>query len=182
MMKKNNPVEIYVHHTAVSRAVQSRQFLPVNRYHQRKFGAYCLSSMAYYGGYQILIEPDGTEYRYREDNEEGCHTKGFNDRSLAVALAGHFDIESPTDAQIRTLKKRLRKWVDRYNISLEKIKPHRAVANTTCYGSNLANDWGKRILDDSREVELVKLQKKLDRLQLIIIALQKLIRRLYKTK
>lgn len=181
-MKVNKPIKIYVHHTAVSRNAQKKQFLPVNRYHQQQFGAYCVSSMAYFGGYHILIEPDGTEYRYREDNEEGCHTKGYNDTSLGVCLAGNFDIESPTDAQIKTLKARLKKWTMRFNISPELIYPHRAVANKTCYGTMLPNEWGRNILKDDREQEILKLKCQIDSLRLVVIFLQKIIRRLYKLK
>lgn len=136
--------------------------------------------MGYYGGYHIFIEPDGTEYRYREDNEEGCHTKGHNDVSLGVVLAGNFDIEHPTDAQIKTLKARLRKWVDKYDIKLEDIDPHRAVAQKTCYGSLLPDQWAENFLKDDKEKEMQKLRKKVDAFQLIIIELQKMIRKLFK--
>lgn len=134
--------------------------------------------MGYYGGYTILIEPDGREYRYREDLEEGCHTKGKNVDSLGVALSGNFDIENPTDKQIVTLKKRLRKWTGKYNIAYELIDPHRAVAAKTCYGSMLPDEWAKNLLATAdRETEVMKLKRRLDAIWLVVIELQKLLRK-----
>jgi N-acetylmuramoyl-L-alanine amidase len=179
-MRENNPVKIYVHHTAVSRTAQPKQFLPVNRYHEQEFGNYCKSSMGYFGGYHILIEPDGTEYRYREDLEESCAQTGHNTTALSVCLSGNFDIETPTDAQIATLKRRLRKWVDKYHIGLGEVYPHRSVANKTCYGSLLPDEWAMNLLSTGKEDEVKDLQNKLDALWLVVIELQKLLRAMFK--
>lgn len=190
-MQTNIPKQIYVHHTAVSRSKQAKQFLPVNDYHKKTFGDYCKSSMGYHGGYTIFIEPDGTEYRYREDNEETCATKGYNTRSVAVCLAGHFDIEAPTDAQIATLKTRIKKWQDKYDIPDNEIYPHRAVANKTCYGSSLPDNWvQKNVLadppeDTEREKEVIDLAKRKalqNTINLLIIEVQKLIRQITNLK
>jgi hypothetical protein len=170
----NNPELIIVHHSAVSRKVAPRQFFAVNRYHRDAKdprGEYLYnigpSSLGYYGAYHIFIEPDGTEFRYREDFEVGAHTVGYNDRSLAVCLAGNFDIEMPTDAQIQTLRARLEKWEGLYP-SLP-ICPHRKFANKTCYGSLLSDGWGAFLVqpplpafsDAEKQQQILVLQNRL---------------------
>lgn len=189
----NNPKKIIVHHTAVSRKVQPRQFLAINRYHRDakdgegnwRFHYGKPTSMGYYGGYQLLIEPDGSEWRYRRDNEVGAHTKGQNDTSLAVALAGNFHHELPTEAQMKTLRARLKKWSIKYAISTVEIKPHRIYANTTCYGSLLSDSWAASLTKPkpaitSRETEVKKMSNRLDTIRQLLLRLSILIARLKK--
>ena len=173
----NHPIKTIIHHTAVRRSTNPRQFFAVNNYHKKVFGNYCKSSMGYFGGYTVFIDGDGSEWRYRRDDEEGCHTKGENTRSLGVCLAGHFDYEYPTDAQIKTLKKRLKKWSEKYNIESVNIYPHREFANKSCYGSLLTDKWARELITipeppTDKEKEVAKLTKQVDHIKALLLRLQ----------
>lgn len=151
-MRENKPNRIFIHTTDADFNKINPQFFAVNKWHKDRFGDYCHSSLGYYGGYHVLIEKDGTEFRYREDNEESCAAKGHNTTALHVALAFDGDIQIPTSAQIKTLKKRINKWANLYQIDtsrVDRVSPHRLVApHKTCYGSLLADDWAVNLLRD----------------------------------
>ena len=151
---------IFIHTTDASYKKVNPQFFAVNRWHTDRFGNYfnketneqvAPSSLGYYGGYTILIEPTGQEFRYREDWEETMAVKGWNRRSLSVVLAFDGDIEMPSPDQITSLKTRLLKWCEKYKIPTDQVYymgPHRLEApNKTCYGSLLPDDWAIKLLN-----------------------------------
>lgn len=149
-MQINKPTRIFVHTTDASYKKIPKQFFAVNDWHKERFGGYCKSSLGYYGGYHILIEPDGWEGRYREDSEEACAAVGHNTDALHVAIAFDGDEELPTSSQNNKLRERLQKWTTKYNIPVDQIHiaPHRAVApHKTCYGSLLSDVWVYRLVE-----------------------------------
>ena len=64
----------------------------------------------------------------------------MNFRSIGICLTGFFDVEEPTQEQCEALYKRLLLFMSKYDIPRGKIKPHRAYANKTCWGSLLPDD------------------------------------------
>lgn len=185
---------IFVHTSAASYKKVNPQFFAINRWHKDRFGDYfneetkeqvAPSILGYYGGYTTMIEPNGQEFRYREDWEETMAVLGWNRRSLSVCLAFDGDIEMPTSEHIATLKTRLRKWCDKYNIPSNQvyyIAPHRLEApNKTCYGSLLPDDWAVKLLnpvpkdkDDQAKKDNTEAQKAIliDSLQTLILRLK----------
>lgn len=140
----NKPDKIIVHHTAVSRKKAPLQFKATDDYHKQQFNF--KSSLGYYGGYHLFIEPNGTILRFRKDTEEGAHTIGQNRSSLAVCLTGNFDVEMPTPAQIDALRGVLSKW--RASYGPLPIFSHRKYASyKSCYGALLSDDWASMLLD-----------------------------------
>lgn len=184
-MITNIPKIIIVHHTATSRAAAPKQFFAVNAYHRDTkdtdgnflyhFGE--PSSLGYYGGYHIFIEPDGTELRYREDWEQGAHTKGQNLNSLAVCMAGNFDVELPTEAQIKTLVKRIKEWQKKYNISNTQFfnVPHRKFSPKSCYGKLLADNWSVAIIEPQKAPEDIEKEKQITDLTSLLDSLSALL-------
>ena len=149
----NQPEKIIVHHTAVSRAKAPLQFKATDDYHKAQFNF--RSSLGYYGGYHLFIEPNGTVLRYRLDTEEGAHTLKENKRSLAVCLTGNFDVEMPTPAQIEALRGVLSKWWASY--SPLPIFPHRKfAAYKSCYGSLLSEDWASLVIEPLKPADPAK--------------------------
>ncbi len=141
---ENKPSSIIWHHSADLST--GHQAIRINEYHKEKgFGQ---SSLGYYGGYHILIEKDGTTFRFRNDNEIGCHTFNHNQNTLGICLAGNFDIEVPTQAQHEALHGQLDKWMVLYGIPREQIWPHRRFRNTACPGHKLYDNWAREILND----------------------------------
>jgi len=148
-MNLNKPTRIFIHTVDADYNIIVSQFFSVDEWHKDRFGEYCKSSLGYYGGYTTLIEKNGDEFRYREDNEETCAATGYNTNALHVALAGDGDIQLPTEKQAAKLKLRLEKWTEKYSIpvSAVNIAPHRMVApHKSCFGSLLNDEWAYNLL------------------------------------
>lgn len=168
----NNIKYLIIHHEAPPTVVSGDRFDIVDQYHK---------SLGWNGiGYHYFIEKSGMVKQGRQDNETGAHTKGHNDDSLGICLAGNFDLEMPTDNQIKALKDLLKNKMAQYSVSLANIVPHRYFAtyslakegvnapNTTkfktwdntqpyksCCGNNLPDTW----ITDLLKVSTPKLSK-----------------------
>jgi N-acetylmuramoyl-L-alanine amidase len=140
----NKPDRIIWHHSADTSS--GHQADKINTYHKKQ--GFTLSELGFYGGYHILIEKDGSIFRYRNDNEIGCHAKNANINTLGVCMAGNFSIEQPTKAQESSMSQILRLWTVRYNIEATQIIPHRKVGATECPGKLLPDDWPSKILQN----------------------------------
>ena len=65
----------------------------------------------------------------------------MNYSSIGICLTGNFDVELPTDAQIKSLQELINKKQGEYRIPNSKVVPHRVYATyKTCWGSLLPND------------------------------------------
>jgi len=106
-------------------------------------------------GYHYFIEKNGKIWHGRPDNSEGAHALGYNLKSIGICLAGNFDLTLPTQEQINSLKTLLSTLREKYNIPLEKIVPHRAFSNKTCYGSKLPDNWARSMAGQNFSKELV---------------------------
>lgn len=135
------PEQIIVHHDGVSRDGPS--FAIVNDFHKGEH--FPISSLGYYVGYHFWIERDGTVCQARTESEIGAHTIGQNYTALGIGLAGNFDKEDPTDAQVKSLGELLSRLVNTYGIPQAKIVPHRTYSPKTCYGSRLDDTWAQAV-------------------------------------
>jgi N-acetyl-anhydromuramyl-L-alanine amidase AmpD len=94
--------------------------------------------------YHYFIDGRGKIHKGRNERTAGTHTKAdnMNFKSLGVCLAGNFDNEEPSDAQLEALEKILRNLSAKYNIPKERILGHLEVpgAVTQCPGKNLL-EW-----------------------------------------
>jgi len=122
---------IIIHHTAVSRQLNSQQYEAVREYHKKQGWGYI--------GYHYFIEPNGLLMKGRQENVTGAHCKEdrMNYRSLGVCLAGNFDKEKPTDLQVESLKDIIAHLRIKYKISRKNVKFHRHfTAHKSCPGYN----------------------------------------------
>lgn len=110
-------------------------------------------------GYHYFIDKAGKITQGRKEDYHGAHAIGYNQKSLGICLAGNFDLTLPTQEQTNSLKGLLSGLRERYNILLDKIIPHRAVANKSCYGNKLPDTWAR---------SLVKLQTNRGRVEAVI--------------
>lgn len=140
-----------MHHTAD--ASDERQLERVNEYHKERM--FPVSSNGYYVGYHYLIEKDGTIVETRKWYDEGAHTIGENLSSLGVAMAGNFDTEYPTDEQQTALGVLCIGLMARFGLAFGNILPHRHYKNTSCYGSNLPDDWASQIAQANEHAPLI---------------------------
>ena len=154
---ENRPDKIIVHHDGVSR--QSPSFGIVNEYHKSR--DFPRSSLGFFVGYHYWIERDGLLLQARNDAEIGAHTVGENLSSIGIGLAGNFDAEDPTEAQVQVLGALLARLSTRYNIPATRIFPHRKFATKTCYGLRLHDNWAAIVCLRS---QIAVLQRALDAL------------------
>lgn len=130
----NNPKNLIIHHTAVSRTKNAHQFEATDNYHKSKGWGQI--------GYHYLIEPDGTVMQGRKENETGAHTSQLNMNffSLGICLTGDFDTEEPTKEQCESLLLLIQKKQREYAIPENHVVPHRKYAPKSCWGKLLPDD------------------------------------------
>jgi hypothetical protein len=120
----NHAVKSIVHHTA---SVGSKwQYDAVRQYHVNKGWGDI--------GYDWFIEKDGAIKIGRWWFREGAHTINHNRTSYGICLAGNFEIEVPTQSQIKNLKALL------LTIKLP-VFGHREFSSTKCPGKYLFRRW-----------------------------------------
>ena len=121
---------IIIHHEAGQMG-----FAGVNQYHKDKWGF--KSSLGYYIGYTYFISKDGTIKQGRRDNEEGAHTRGYNEGYIGICLQGNFEIENVLEVQYGALRGIIEHKLDEYNLTYKNVHLHKEFANTLCPGKNM---------------------------------------------
>ena len=101
----------------------------------------------------------------REEGEETAAVKGYNKNSVSICLDGNFDIELPTEAQKTALTALLKEVRERHVIPIENIRPHRSVAQKSCYGSRLPDDWAMSLLKTENPLKRFSTQELVNELQ-----------------
>lgn len=136
----NNIIYLIIHHEGTGRIIpdNEKRFKIVDDYHKSLGWGSC--------GYHYFIERDGKVEQGRQDNEEGAHTIGYNQKSLGICLAGDMDMQMPSVAQIISLKQLLEAKMALYSVLKENIVPHRKFANKTCYGAKLTESWARNLV------------------------------------
>ena len=87
--------------------------------------------------YHYFIGRDGTEVLTRDLSERAPCTADnkTNFQAIHIALAGNFEVQEPTEAQMKALKSRIQKLKRVYGFS--HILPHSGASPTKCPGKNL---------------------------------------------
>lgn len=125
---------LIVHQTATPR--EETTFEGIKRYHV----SLGWGNIAYH----YFIDGQGKLRKGRNEGSAGTHTRAdnMNFKSLGICLAGNFNLEEPTTAQLKALEQILNSLSIKYKISKESIFGHREVpyAATECPGDHLL-DW-----------------------------------------
>ncbi|MDZ7391912.1 MAG: N-acetylmuramoyl-L-alanine amidase [candidate division KSB1 bacterium] len=105
-------------------------------------------------GYHCVVLADGTICGFCRWDRYGNHVRGYNLRSLGIALHGNFETDpaqpfanwdgrygllAPSEAQLDAAARVVALWTFLYNIPLafdSAIVPHSALVDTACPGSN----------------------------------------------
>jgi N-acetylmuramoyl-L-alanine amidase len=123
---------LIVHHTATAR--DATDFDGVQKYHVEGRGWDDI-------GYHYFISASGEVRAGRAEDVVGAHCKagGMNLKSLGICLAGHFDVEAPTIAQLTAVTLLLRCLMAKYHIPANRVLGHGEVpeAKTSCPGAIL---------------------------------------------
>lgn len=90
-------------------------------------------------GYHRIIAPNGDVYEGRKLNQTGAHVKNRNTGNIGIMLIGNFEVETPTKAQLETLKLLIKEIAKEYpTIPLPSaIYGHKEFMYTDCPGRNL---------------------------------------------
>ena len=86
-------------------------------------------------GYHYLVLGNGLVMKGREEDRTGAHLKGHNANSIGICVAGNFEEEIPSPAQIVSIEPLVLDLLDRYPNA--RLTWHRAEAPTLCPGKNL---------------------------------------------
>lgn len=142
---------IIVHHTASLATDGHEQFDAVRRYHIDKGWGDI--------GYHWFIERDGTVKQGRDESEVGAHTKQWlmNYRSIGICLAGDFDQQDPTQAQLDALLALLTDVQLRNGIRDGRIRMHRNFAHyKSCPGDRFTQELLDRLIFPRRMKTKIK--------------------------
>jgi hypothetical protein len=100
-------------------------------------------------GYHFYIRKDGTIYKGRDEKYAGAHCVDYNSISLGICLEGNFEIEQPTDNQLKSLTELLQYLKNKYgNVQ---VVGHRDLNATACPGKNLYSKLGSVIANSKDE-------------------------------
>jgi N-acetylmuramoyl-L-alanine amidase CwlA len=98
-------------------------------------------------GYHFYIRKDGTIYRGRPEEYIGAHCENYNSVSLGICCEGNFEIEKPTDNQLKSLSELLQHLKQKYgNVQ---VVGHRDLNATACPGKNLYSRLGSVIVNSN---------------------------------
>lgn len=132
-----------VHHSDIE--WNEYQFEKINKLHKKRWNWQTKSIFGFYVGYHFVIEKNWFVYQARWLGEVGAHCNENKDNiknenwkiinpnydTIWICLAGNFEKEEPTQEQIDSLVKLLKRlWVDR-------IYWHRDFKPTACPWNNL---------------------------------------------
>lgn len=138
-------IEVFVHHSVTAQlspdasiAAEAEQMRALESVGQSRFGTGI--------SYNVVVFPSGRAYQGVSWNRRGTHTGGRNSTSRSICLAGNYETNQPTAAQISTAAAIYREGKQRWWTQGAPLRGHRDVSQTACPGRNL---YAR--LDDIRE-------------------------------
>ncbi len=90
-------------------------------------------------GYHFIIDRSGRIWEGRALKWQGAHVKDHNEGNIGIVCLGNFEVQSPSDAQLKALERHIEVVMRLYKIPATRIKTHRewVGAKTACPGKNL---------------------------------------------
>jgi len=97
------------------------------------------SALGWYVQYHYFIDRKGNFTQCKTSEEIGWHAGVWevNKTSIGICVSGNFNIEKPTETQLKTLKTILQYLMKKYSIKIENVKFHRDFKKTDCPGKNM---------------------------------------------
>ena len=135
---------ITIHHSALEKSIASVGTQSGAKNALRKMQTYHMDSRNWGDlGYHFLIDPQGQVYEGRAMYWQGAHAgRDKNDRNnnvgnIGICLIGNFDVDRPSDASLRSLKKLVHTLRNQHRIPAKGIRGHMDWKQTECPGHNL---------------------------------------------
>jgi len=88
-------------------------------------------------GYHFVIDFGGCVWEGRSLVYEGAHVLLENANNIGIMLIGNYETQTPTDAQMDSVKKITDVLSGKFNVSRKRIFGHRDLGKTLCPGKNL---------------------------------------------
>ncbi|MFW5682507.1 MAG: peptidoglycan recognition family protein [Phycisphaeraceae bacterium] len=88
-------------------------------------------------GYHFIIDRAGRVWEGRDIRFQGAHVKDNNEHNIGVMVLGNFDLQRPSDAQLRSLVQTVHTLAQRYRISAHRVQTHQEINPTACPGRML---------------------------------------------
>ena len=88
-------------------------------------------------GYNAGVELVGASYEVlmgRPTYMTGAHTIGHNTTALGICFVGNFNNGVPPVGQLEAGVKKIKEWMETYNIPKENVFPHKKYNDTDCPG------------------------------------------------
>jgi hypothetical protein len=86
-------------------------------------------------GYHYIIDRAGRVYEGRSVNYQGAHVgKENNPHNLGIMCLGNFELQQPSDAQLRALAQTVSHLRRRHKVAANRIYTHRELTPTVCPG------------------------------------------------
>ena len=116
-------VTVYLHHTVTSKnaSVESINQIHINNGWERL-------------SYHVLIRDNGTIQLINPFSKYTYHTKGKNQKGIAIALVGNYEEEKPSKEMIEATRYVIETLCNTPNLYVESIKGHKDVKATLCPG------------------------------------------------
>ncbi len=96
-------------------------------------------------GYHLAIDRGGALWQGRAIRWQGAHVQFRNEGNIGILVMGNFDLQTPTVAQLVTLKRVLRELRETYGIKRGRVYTHKEWpgAQTACPGRTLQPKVGE---------------------------------------
>lgn len=90
-------------------------------------------------GYHLAIDRSGTLWQGRAIRWQGAHVQNHNEGNVGVLVMGNFDLQQPTIAQLKTLRRVIGELRTTYGIKRGRVYTHKEWPNaqTACPGRTL---------------------------------------------
>jgi N-acetylmuramoyl-L-alanine amidase len=91
-------------------------------------------------GYHFVIDRAGRVWQGRDLAYQGAHVRDHNPHNIGVMVMGNFDLQSPTSAQLTTLRATLITLQKSYRVPIQRVYTHQELMSTECPGVALQRD------------------------------------------
>lgn len=88
-------------------------------------------------GYHYIIDRAGRVWEGRNLHYQGAHVADNNEHNIGVMLLGNFDRQTPSSAQLGTLRNTLQTLVQGYRVPVTRVYTHQELNPTACPGRGL---------------------------------------------
>ncbi|MBL4771132.1 MAG: N-acetylmuramoyl-L-alanine amidase [Planctomycetes bacterium] len=134
---------ITIHHSALEKSIRSVGTQSGAKNALRKMQTFHMDSRNWGDlGYHFLIDPQGQVYEGRSMHWQGAHAgrggnRNNNVGNIGICLIGNFDVDRPSAASLRSLKKLVLNLRSQHRIPAASIRGHMDWKQTECPGRNL---------------------------------------------